>query len=80
MVTKSNSSLCFYGKLWFLGTFFFNKRTNSSSSIVSSSKVTRSSPLAIANDDLSQGILEVVSFLKTGGKLPSQCCLACLGE
>ena len=28
-----------------------------------------------------QGIFEVVSFLETGGiKLPSQCCLTCLGE
>ena len=35
-----------------LETVFFNKRTNYSLSIVSQSQATRSSPLAIANDDM----------------------------
>ena len=43
----------FVVKLGLLETFFFNKRTNSSLPIVSSSKATSSSSLyAIANDDL----------------------------
>ena len=37
IVSKSNSSLCLYGKLGFLEMFFFNKRSNSSLSTVSSS-------------------------------------------
>ena len=52
IVSKSNSSQCVYGKLGFLETIFFNKITNSSLSIVSQLQATRSSLLAIANDDL----------------------------